>query len=161
MPAGNRTATPSTSSPQSIHFTDWTVAGLWFNVVPNFTINSSLTQTTYNQQHTVAVDSRLHGRERGGFRVWVVPADAQFMPTFRRPSPFCLVFFKVLWTTSWYSYSGTYILDAEELHEKAVLFLCIETCGVRKWGNTKKNGGVGYVTSTCCMAWCVSEKYQF
>ena len=61
-------------------------------------------------------------------------------------------FFKVLWTTSWYSYSGTYILDAEELHEKAVLFLCIETCGVRKWGNTKKNGGVGYVTSTCCMA---------
>lgn len=126
--------------------------GLWFNVETNFTINSSLTQATYNQQHSVADDSRLHGRGRG---ISVFGWCLQTRSSCRRfgdPHCFASFSFEVLWTISWYSYSGTYILDAEELREKAVLLLYLETCGVRKWGKTKENVGAGYVASTCCMA---------
>jgi len=69
----------------------------------------------------------------GGFCVWVLPADADLIPMFRDLHRFACFWPEVLWTISWYSYSGTCILDAEELHEKAaVLFLYLETCGVRK-----------------------------
>jgi hypothetical protein len=41
-----------------------------------------------------------------------------------------------------------------------VQFLYLETYGLRKWGKTKEDGGIGYEASTCFMAQDVSEDYQ-
>jgi hypothetical protein len=95
--------------------------GLWFNVEPTFKINPSLTQATYNKQDAVADDSRLHS---GGSGVSVFGWCLQKQSSFRRFGDlhhFVCLSLEVLWTISWYSYSGTDILDVEELHEKATV----------------------------------------
>ena len=134
MPAGNRNAIPPSSRPQPIHFTDWPVVGLWFDVGPTFMINSSRTQTTYYKKHSVPDDSWLHGWRRGVFCVWVVPADVEFMPRFRRPSPFCLFF---VWSSMdnfmvlllWHLLIGRWGTPRESYSTSVSLNLQCETVG--------------------------------
>jgi hypothetical protein len=43
------------------------------------------------------------------------------------------------------------------LHERLPY---LESCGARKWGKTKENGGAGYEANTCFMARAVREPAQ-